>query len=103
MAGTRDTAPAWNSRRISANPRPAADIATWAGSYTAHRTAPSSGTPLTMTLSQLLQRRLAEIEVVAAAAARSALAGHGVPDEGDLLIVDGPLRGRQHLPRTLGY
>ena len=28
---------------------------------------------------------------------------HGVPPEGDLLVVDGPLRGRQHLPRTLGY
>ena len=81
----------------------AADIATWAGNYTAHRTAPASGTPLTMTLTQLLQRRLTEIEVVTAVAARTALAGHGVPDQGDLLIVDGPLRGRQHLPRTLGY
>jgi hypothetical protein len=81
----------------------AADITTWAGNYMAHRTAPASGTPLTMTLSQLLQRRLTGIEVVAAVAARSALAGHGVPDGDDLLIVDGPLRGRQHLPRTLGY
>ena len=81
----------------------AADVATWAGSYTAHRTAPAAGTPLTVTLSQLLQRRLTEIEVVAAAAARSAVAGHGVCGGGDLLIVDGPLRGRQHLPRTLGY
>ena len=83
--------------------RHAADIATWAGSYAAHRTAPASGTPLAMTLSQLLQRRLTEIEVVAAATARSAGAGHGVSDGDDLLVVDGPLRGRQHLPRTLGY
>jgi hypothetical protein len=81
----------------------AADIVTWAGTYTAHRARPAAGTPLAMTLSQLLQRRLAEIEVEAAVAARSDLAGHGVPDEGDLLIVDGPLRGRQHLPRALGY
>jgi hypothetical protein len=81
----------------------AADIVTWAGTYTAHRTKPASGTPLAMTLSQLLQRRLAEIEVEAAVAARSDLAGHGVPDGSDLLIVDGPLRGRQHLPRILGY
>ena len=81
----------------------AADIVTWAGTYTAHRTKPAAGTPLAMTLSQLLQRRLAEIEVEAAVAARSDLAGHGVPDESDLLIVDGPLRGRQHLPRILGY
>jgi hypothetical protein len=81
----------------------AANITTWAGNYTAHRTTPASGTPLTMTLSQLLQRRLTGIEMAAAVAVRSALAGHGVPDGGDLLIVDGPLRGRQHLPRTLGY
>ena len=39
----------------------------------------------------------------ATVAVRSALAGHGVPGGEDLLIVDGPLRGRQHLPRTLGY
>jgi hypothetical protein len=81
----------------------AADITTWAGTYTAQRTKPASNTPLAMTLSQLLQRRLTELEVEAAVAARGALAGHGVPDGGDLLIVDGPLRGRQHLPRALGY
>jgi hypothetical protein len=81
----------------------AADIATWAGTYTAQLTKPASGTPLARTLSQLLQSRLAELEVEAAVAARSAVAGHGVPAGGDLLIVDGPLRGRQHLPRILGY
>jgi hypothetical protein len=81
----------------------AADIATWAGTYTAQRTKPASGTPLTMTLSQLLQRRLTDLEVEAAVTARAALTGHGVRDGGDLLIVDGPLRGRQHLPRILGY
>jgi hypothetical protein len=26
-----------------------------------------------------------------------------MPPEGDLLVIDGPLRGRQHLPRALGY
>jgi hypothetical protein len=56
-----------------------------------------------MTLSQALQRRLGEVEVTTAVAARSSLHEHGVPPEGDLLVVDGPLRGRQHLPRTLGY
>ena len=81
----------------------AADIATWAGTYTAQRTKPASGRPLAETLSQLLQHRLTEIEVEAAVAARSALAGHGIPDRDDLLIVDGPLRERQHLPRALGY
>ena len=81
----------------------AADIATWAGTYTAERTKPASGRPLAETLSQLLQRRLTDLEVEVAATARSALAGHGVPDQDDLLIVDGPLRERQHLPRALGY
>jgi hypothetical protein len=62
-------------------------------------------------LSQALQRRLGEIEMAAAAEARSHVYSqkhghdHGLaPDpEDDLLIIDGPLRGRQHLPRALGY
>ena len=56
-------------------------------------------------LSQGLQRRLAEIEMVTAVAARSSVHdhGHGVPTDDDLLVIDGPLRGRQHLPRALGY
>ena len=53
--------------------------------------------------SQALQRHLAEVEVVTAVAARTAVYEHGVPADGDLLVVDGPLRGRQHLPRALGY
>jgi hypothetical protein len=79
------------------------NIVTWAGEYTACRTAANPAVPLSVTLSQALQRRLGEVEVRIAVAARSAMAGHGVPDGGDLLVVDGPLRGRQHLPRTLGY
>jgi hypothetical protein len=83
--------------------RHARDIVTWAGEYTAFRTAPNPAVPLSVTLSQALQRRLGEVEVATAVAARAALSGHGVPPGGDLLIVDGPLRGRQHLPRALGY
>jgi hypothetical protein len=45
-----------------------------------------------------VQRELADTELAAAAAARS---GHGSAD--DLLVVDGPLRGRQHLPRAIGF
>jgi hypothetical protein len=83
---------------------PRADtIVTWAGEYTACRTTASAERPLSVTLSQALQRRLGEVEVRAAVEARAAIAGHGVPEGGDLLVVDGPLRGRQHLPRTLGY
>jgi hypothetical protein len=81
----------------------AGDIVTWAGEYTACHTAPSATRPLQVTLSQALQRRLGEVEVQAAVAARAAMAGHGVPPGRDLLVIDGPLRGRQHLPRALGY
>jgi hypothetical protein len=81
----------------------ASDITTWAGEYTACRTTANAATPLSVTLSQALQRRLGEVEVRTAVAARAALSEHGVPPDGDLLVVDGPLRGRQHLPRTLGY
>ena len=38
-----------------------------------------------------------------ALAARAALEDHGVGDGEDLLVVDGPLKSRTHLPRTLGY
>jgi hypothetical protein len=44
---------------------------------------------------QELQRRLYELEVAVSEAARQ--------DSDDLLLVDGPLRGRRNLPRTLGY
>jgi hypothetical protein len=81
----------------------AADIATWAGTYTAEHTKPASGRPLAETLSQLLQQRMTKLEVTVAVQARSALSGHGIPDGDDLLIVDGPLRQREHLPRALGY
>jgi hypothetical protein len=81
----------------------ASDITTWAGEYAANRTTVNAVTPLLVTLSQALQRRLGEVEVQTAAAARAAMPEHGVPPEGDLLVVDGPLRGRQHLSRTLGY
>ncbi|MPZ26989.1 MAG: hypothetical protein GEV12_11375 [Micromonosporaceae bacterium] len=48
-------------------------------------------------LHQAVQGPLAALEVRAATAARAE------PDRGDLLVVDGPLRGRAHLPRAVGY
>jgi len=82
----------------------ASDISTWAGMYRAHRVPGSAaGVPLFARLSEALQRRLEEVEVAAAATARSVIHDHGTPVDDDLLIVDGPLRGRQHLPRALGY
>jgi hypothetical protein len=82
----------------------ASNISTRAGKYQAYHVAGSTaGVPLMARLSQALQRRLADVEVTAAATARSAIHDHGTPVDDDLLIIDGPLRGRQHLPRALGY
>jgi hypothetical protein len=49
-------------------------------------------------LSLALQQHLSEAEIQLALLFRAA---H--PDAGDLLFVDGPLRGRSHLDRTIGY
>jgi hypothetical protein len=82
----------------------ASDISTRAGKYQAHHVAGSAtDVPLMARLSQALQRRLADVEVAAAATARSAIQDHSTSVDDDLLIIDGPLRGRQHLPRALGY
>ncbi len=100
----------------------AVDVATTAGAYLACHTAASATMPLSVTLSSALQRRLAEMEVTVAVAARAGLAGHRVTGHevtghevtghevtghevtgDDLLVVDGPLRGRTHLPRALGF
>lgn len=87
----------------------ATDIVTRTGTYTAHRvaatTAVGNGGSLMASLSQALQRRLADVEMATAAEARSVAHKHGAdkhPDD-DLLVIDGPLRGRQHLPRAIGY
>jgi hypothetical protein len=90
----------------------ATDIQTRAGAYRARHTIGSETVPLTMTLSNALQQALAEIEVITALAARAALPrtgehanspprGQNAADD-DLLVIDGPLRNRAHLPRTMG-
>jgi hypothetical protein len=95
----------------------ASDILTKAGGYKAHHVRiKRAGAPVMTALSQSLQRRLAEVEVDVAKAARAvagtvdtgsngsaAPGGHPRDSDSDLLIVDGPLLGRQHLPRALGY
>lgn len=75
-----------------------ADVVTVAGAYRFSHTASRPGADPTQLLSLAVQRAMAETELLAAAAAR---ADHGVT--GDLLVVDGPLRGRQHLPRAVGF
>jgi hypothetical protein len=92
----------------------AVDVATTAGVYQACHTAGDDQTPLSVTLSAALQRRLAQVELITAVAARAALAEHLADDHAgrsatgtdgaeDLLVIDGPLRGRQHLDRTVGF
>jgi hypothetical protein len=49
-------------------------------------------------LSLALQRALGDVELEAAELARV-----GIGDADDLLVLDGPLRGRAHLPRALGF
>jgi hypothetical protein len=67
-------------------------IPTWAGDFTV-RLAPSA-TPEGLALA--VQERMAEAELEAAEAA----CGEG---DVDLVVVDGPLRGRQHLSGAVGY
>jgi hypothetical protein len=72
----------------------ALDLVTRAGRYVAQA---AEGPGLDQ-LSLALQQRLAFAEVQLAVAFRAA---H--PGDDDLLVVDGPLRGRAHLDRTVGY
>lgn len=80
----------------------AADIPTTAGTYRAWPTEAKKDTPLALALSLALQRQLGEVEVAAAVAARSEPTDHPA-SESDLLVVDGPLRGRAHLDRAVGF
>jgi len=89
----------------------ASDIRTTAGGYQAyHVTIKRIGAPVMPTLSQSLQGKLGDVEKIAATEARGmsgdaipAPASHPRDSTNDLLIVDGPLRGRDRLPRALGY
>jgi hypothetical protein len=81
----------------------AQDLVTTAATWQVAHTTASTDVALLPALSQALQRRLADLEVATAIEARTQLSADGLPGDSDLLIVDGPLRGRTHLPRALGY
>ena len=81
----------------------AGDLVTGAATWQVTHTAGSTEVPLLPLLSQALQQRLAQLEVTTALAARRDLLEHGVAEGDDLLVIDGPLKGRAHLPRALGY
>lgn len=72
-------------------------IRTPAGTYEVVA-AQESSRPPAQVLSQALQNALDRAELEAAATARGQRT-----DGDDLLVVDGPLRGRQHLPRAIGF
>lgn len=81
----------------------ALDIPTTAGTYHVSLANLRPDTAPIQALSLALQACLSDTEIITAVTARAALDGHGLPEGGDLLVIDGPLRGRQHLPRALGY
>lgn len=82
------------SRSVFSAARDTPDIVTPAATYTSRRAA----LPTADHLSLALQQHLAELEVDLAIRHRTE-----AHDPDDLLLVDGPLRGRTHLPRTVGY
>jgi hypothetical protein len=69
------------------------DLPTTAGDYAAQVASGAGVEQLSLTL----QRQLGDLEVRLATRCRAS------GDREDLLIVDGPLHGRTHLPRTVGY
>ncbi len=81
----------------------ATDLRTRAATWKLAHTAGSPDIPLLPLLSQALQQRLAQLEIHTALQERTALASHGIVNGEDLLVIDGPLKGRAHLPRALGY
>jgi hypothetical protein len=90
---------AWDVRRgLFTTARSAADITTAAGIYRATPTEGRSGIAPAQLLSLAVQNKLDDTELAVAAAARSSHAGAD-----DLLVVDGPLRRRRHLPRVIGF
>jgi hypothetical protein len=76
----------------------AVDLATNAGTYTATVVEAKPNRAPAQDLSLALQALLNRVEVEVAARAREELR-----EDDDLLVVDGPLRGRDRLPRAVGY
>jgi hypothetical protein len=81
----------------------ATGLETWAGDYPPFPAKLNENQGLALSLSTALQQRLTELELIAAVNARGHAPEHGTPDGSELLVVDGPVRGREHLPRVLGF
>ena len=84
--------------------RDAAKVVTAAGTYdvVAASTSRSAAAPAQV-LSAALQLDLARTEAEVAARAREGHTGENGAREQDLLVLDGPLRGRHSLPRAIGF
>ena len=80
----------------------ARDIATRAGVYAAWRARLSADAPPSLALSEALQEQLTATEIDTATDARVGLDEHPAGTN-DLLVIDGPLRGREKLERAVGY
>ena len=80
----------------------ARDIDTRAGVYAAWRARANAEVPPSLALSEALQEQLTVTEIEAASAARLDADGHPASAD-DLLVIDGPLRGREQLERAVGY
>jgi hypothetical protein len=88
--GAADVAGARVRRGLFTSSPDALDVTAGAIRYTAHQMRRDDQA----TLTGGVQAQLAALEADVSAETRA---------EDDLLVVDGPLRGRQHLPRALGY
>lgn len=88
-------------RGLFTTARGAEDVSTTAGVYRAKPTADDASQNIAMLLTQSLQRELGTIEKFIAEDAREVTHDEGV--DNDLLVIDGPLRDRTHLPRAIGY
>ncbi|HET9518764.1 MAG TPA: hypothetical protein VFO77_13675 [Actinoplanes sp.] len=73
----------------------AQDLVAGSVTYRVHRV---GGTGEASRLPGAVQAPLTALEIAVSDAARD-----GGSDGADLLVLDGPLRGRKHLPRTIGY
>lgn len=83
-------------RRLFTTDPTAQDVVTRSGEWPASLTTADPQAGAAVNLSLALQRNLADLEVIVATEARAA---SGADD--DLLVLDGPLRGRTRLERTV--
>lgn len=99
--GSADVAGARVVRGFFTSSVEAEDIVTGAARYQVHRVANTDPAQLTSAIQPKL--RSLENEVAALARATTETLHPEHPGDDDLLVLDGPLTGRDQLPRALGY